>query len=673
VIPSLPSPVALPEPPGSPEALGQVVDQLATAGYAAGLTVHLLGPAAPLVGWQGSDAVVAAAEVGTAMGVAADLHEAVTVASARLGDHLELWLSVRARVRDLRDEQRARFADAGARLAALVGVPMEHGGPIVVLPEARSLVDDVAREDAARGVEHRSLLGALADDAGSVSTALAAATRPFGGTGRPGSAAAVTARLAVDLPGWGAGALATLGSQAADELTHPGPGDTLAGAVARWRPYASLPGFADALLGSLGAGGLTWLLAVLAGPLPAEQQDALAGLLAVALSGPGTSPGRRGGEVLAAVRLDPDDPDATVDGRAVAMGRVLAAPGAGAALAAAWGRQVLDREAAQGAPAGAAAMAGSRLPDAAEAALAVIARSGDAGAAASLLDDPRTWTTLLARSWSAGTAALAAVVGLAGTAPGAGRAASAVLLALGQGLAPGSAGRVLDDRGALSRVRAEVSGLVAGQSGTVLPVLRAAATGGDLDRAEDTALRGLGYLVAEPASATELSAAVRAALQSGAAGSSAGGVAGAHVAVLEYGQRLRYALDWSAEQSRAVDADMVWTFAVQMPVQLIGGHVGELAGVVEEAVADALGANGDVEIGPDTGEVRTAEDAARFAVEALGRSSPGVPEASAAAARAGFVRAGEVLGRLAAPGESLLDRLSDLSVPEPSSRRGRGR
>src|SRR3712207_7122139 len=50
---------------------------------------------------------------------------------------------------------------------------------------------------------------------------------------------------------------------------------------------------------------------------------------------------------------------------------------------------------------------------------------------------------------------------------------------------------------------------------------------------------------------------------------------------------------WSAEQSRAVDADMLWTFAVQMPLQLMGRHVGELAGVVEEALADALGANGD--------------------------------------------------------------------------------
>jgi hypothetical protein len=36
VIPVLPRPVALPEPPGSAAALGAVVEELASAGYAAG-------------------------------------------------------------------------------------------------------------------------------------------------------------------------------------------------------------------------------------------------------------------------------------------------------------------------------------------------------------------------------------------------------------------------------------------------------------------------------------------------------------------------------------------------------------------------------------------------------------------------------------------------------------
>jgi len=101
---TLPGPVDLPEPPGSPDALGSVVDQLASAGYAAGLTVHLLEPATVLSGWQGADATVAAAEVGAALAVAADLHEALSTARGRLGDHLELWLAVRARVAHLRDD-----------------------------------------------------------------------------------------------------------------------------------------------------------------------------------------------------------------------------------------------------------------------------------------------------------------------------------------------------------------------------------------------------------------------------------------------------------------------------------------------------------------------------------------------------------------------------------------
>jgi hypothetical protein len=666
----LPRPVGLPQPPGSPDALGSVVDQLASAGYAAGLTVHLLEPATALSGWQGADATVAAAEVGAAMAVADDLHEAVTAARSRLVDHHELWLAVRARVAQLREEQRTRFAAAGARLAALVGVPAELGSPAVP-PEALALVDAVAEEDAGRGAEHRALLQALSEDAAGAAAVLAAAARPFGGSGRPGDAAAVTVRLAVQLPGWGAGALAALGAQAAGDLTGEGTAAALAAAVARWRPYASLPGFADALVGRLGPDGLTWLLSVLAGT---GAQRPLAALLASALGGAGSVPGGRVEEVLSAVRLDPDDPDGAIDGLAVAMGLVLAAPGAGPTLAAVWGRQVLAREAVQGARAGALSTGGGLLPDPVEAALTAVARSGDAAAAARLLGDPDAWTTLLSRPWPGGTESLAAVVGLASTAPEAGRVARAALSALGQGLAPGSAGRVLDDQGALRRVREEVTGLVAGAPGVLLPVLDAAATGAELDAVGDTALRGLGYLVADDGSAAEVTAAVRAALRAGEAGAFAGEVAGAHVAVLEYGRRLQYALAWSHEQSRAVDAQILWKLAISLPASLVRGPAGELMGGLEDQVADLFGANGDVEIGPDTGQVDSGDDAARFAVETLGPApAPGTLATAAAAARGGFDRGGEALGRLTPPAESLLDRLGDLPTPDLSARRSGGR
>jgi hypothetical protein len=665
----LPLPVPLPEPPGSPVALAAVVDQLTSAGFVAGLTVHLLEPAAVLSGWQGADATAAGVEVAAALAVAADLHEALTAARGRLADHHGLWLAVCARVGELRDDQRTRFAGAGARLAVLTGAAVETGS-LRELPEARALVDAVAAEDADRGAEHRGLLQALAEDAAGAAAVLTAAAVPFGGTGRPGDAAAVTVRLAVQLPGWGEGALTVLGTQAADDLTRSGSPGVLAAAVDRWRRFASLSGFADALVGRLGTDGVTWLLSVLVGLAGTGEEEPLAALLAGALG----NPGARAGEVLDAVRLDPGDPDGAVDGIAVAMGMVLAAPGAGPALAAAWGRELVAREEAQGAPAGAGATGGALLSDPVEAALAVLARSGDAAAAASLLADAGSWRTLLSRPWPGGTDSLAAVVGLAGAAPEAGRVARSALLSLGQGLGPGSTARLIDDQAALAGVRAAVAGLVAGQPEVVLPVLDAAARGAQLGAADDTVLRGLGYLTADHVSAAAVTEAVRAALQGGAAGAFAGEVAGAHVAVLEYGQRVRYALAWSHEQSRAVDAEMVWTLGVSLPVALVPGPAGELAGFVEGVVADVVDANGDVEIGPDTGEVRTGGDAARFAVGTLGPAAvPGAQVPPGAAARVGFDRAGEVLGRLTAPQESLLDRLGDLPMPDLSHRPGRGR
>jgi hypothetical protein len=146
-------------------------------------------------------------------------------------------------------------------------------------------------------------------------------------------------------------------------------------------------------------------------------------------------------------------------------------------------------------------------------------------------------------------------------------------------------------------------------------------------------------------------------------------VAGAHVAVLEYAQRLRYALAWSHAQGRAVDAEMLWTFTVSGPVAALRGTTGDLAGVAEDVLADVLGANGDVEIGPDTGRVRTAEDAARFAVGALGPAAvPGAQLPPDVVARLGFERAARTLGACSAPAESLLDRLGDLPLPDDSHR-----
>jgi hypothetical protein len=72
-----------------------------------------------------------------------------------------------------------------------------------------------------------------------------------------------------------------------------------------------------------------------------------------------------------------------------------------------------------------------------------------------------------------------------------------------------------------------------------------------------------------------------------------------------------------------------------------------------------------VEIGPDTGAVLTDTDAARFAVQARAAAAdPGGEAATGAAARTGFDRAGDALGRLQAPRETWLDRLGDLPIPD---------
>jgi hypothetical protein len=229
---------------------------------------------------------------------------------------------------------------------------------------------------------------------------------------------------------------------------------------------------------------------------------------------------------------------------------------------------------------------------------------------------------------------------------------------------------VLADEPALARVREAVTGLVSGRSDVVLPVLGAAATGEQLDATTDATLRGLGRLVAESGSAAQVGAAVGAALRAGQAGAFAAEVAGAHVAVLEYGQRLQYVLAWSQAKATAVDVQMVWTIGISLPVALVPGPAGELAGAVEDLAADALNANGEVEIGPDKGVVRTGRDAARFAAQALGSADP---DSAGAAARTGFDRTAEVLGRLRAPEESLLDRLGEISLPDVSRRPGHGR
>ena len=673
----LPVPLPLPDPPGSPEALATVLDQLTSAGFAAGLTVHLLRPATAVPGWQGADAEAAVGQIAAAGTVAADLHDALTAAAGRLGDHAELWSSVLARLASLREDQHHQFAAAAARLATLLDDVPDAGLGAVAPPAAVALVREVARDESARSAQHAALLADLADDAGSTAAVLGSLSAPFGGAGRPGDAERVTLRLAAVLPGWGDGALTALGVQAATELGRPGTADELDAAARRWTAHASSPAFADALLGRLGEDGVTWLLTLLGGRSVEAERAPLAGLLAAAAGAAGT--GSRAAEVLGAVRLDPADLSGTPDAVAVGMGVVLTALTAagradrGAGLAVGWGGQVLAREAERGATA--VERTTGTLPDPMVAVLGVLVAAGDTAAAAAALADPASWTTLLGRSWPGGVEPLVEVIGLAARAPQALQVAGSALQALGQGLRPGTTQTVLADDVMQTTVGGAVAGLVAGRVDAVLPVL-GAVTGtaaGAVDEATDQALRGLGHLLAEADRARTLGAAVQGALAAGPGGEVGGRLAGGFVAAEEYGQRLAHVLTHARAQSWEVDQQLLWDAAITLPVKVFTWR-NPYGPAVEAAVGEVqrqLGFDGTVDIGPDTGDTYAAWDARRWAGAVLG-SAGGSPDVGPAA-EAGFARTTEVLGRPVPPAPTLLDQLEDLEGDLPERNRSTGR
>jgi hypothetical protein len=628
-------PAALPDPPGRAADLVAALAPWATAGFSAGLLCHLLAPAAVLRGWTGADAESAAAQLSASSRVAAALHEAMCTAVARLQAHAEMWLLVENRLAVLRRAQEEQFAAASTVLSL-------YANPVAFLsagnPPAGAAALVAAYEDGevARIAEHRALLAEVAEDARATAAALAAAGQEFGGAG-PGGRAQVTLRLATRLPGWGGRAMAGLGLDAAADLTAPGDLGAVTAAAARYTPFAGVPEFAAALARSLGEKGLTYLLAMLGQLAGTGAGGEVAGLLARGLSAAGAA---GNGDALAPAErlLDPQDPDGGADVVAVGMGVVLAAPGAAAGLAAAWGRAALEREHARGA--GAVALSPATGHDPVDAALQVLVRTADRDAAAHLLGSSDVWASALTRRWSDGGSALRAVIGLSARAPAGGHVAEAALAALGRGLAPGSTVAATDDRGSLAAVRGAVGHLVAVQVDRVVVLLGRVVAAGQLDAATDTALRGLGLLLGQPGQGDVVSAAVVAALRRPPGGVDPAELAGAHVAVLEYGQRVRHALDCARELAETVDRAILGQ-EVKAAVYLLtsGGGPGLGRAAVRFSVDPLLQlwhADGTVVLPPDTGTVHTADDAAELAEALL----PG----TAAAGRAGFGRATAVLG-----------------------------
>ncbi|MGY1857770.1 hypothetical protein [Modestobacter sp. SYSU DS0290] len=650
---ALPTPVRLPDPPGSVAALGAVLDELRSAAFTAGLAGHLLGPATVLTGWQGADARVAAGEVAAALAVAGELHRCLTVVLDRLTEHRDLWLGVLARLRGLREDQRADFAEARARFGALLAAV--HSGDASAEGQAEVLVARLAAADDARAAEHEALLADLVRDAAGAAAVLAAAARGLTGGARLASGAAVTVHLAGLLPGWGRGALATMGVTAAAELTAPSGVTDVREAAVRWADVVAEPVVAEAFVTALGAEGLTFLLALLHQLAGTGEEVPLAGLLATALTvaGVGERPAPRVREVLAATALPVHDPDPQHDAIAVGMGAVLAAPGAGPGLAAAWGQRMLEREAAQGHRA-VDRVTGGR-PDPVVAAITAVVRGGEPAAAGRLLGTPRAWDAVLGRNWLDDGRALTALIELAADSADAEQVARGALGVLGQGLDPAGgqpggpdAGEPVD-LATMAQLSDAIGLLLAGQPELLGRELAAAGTGEDLSPARETRLRGLGLLLTESAAEQRVTSSMVGGLALG--GEHRAETAGALVAVQEFGHRARYALRFAEVlvETRAWEGTYDLLTA---PVQLVrSARVAPALGVLVDAGAVLLHADGRIRIEPDDGPVRTAEDAGRLAAAVVAGaagvrpSGVGTPAGRAAvdAGAAAFTRTSGVL------------------------------
>jgi hypothetical protein len=501
------------------------------------------------------------------------------------------------------------------------------------------------------------------------------------------------------LSGWGEAELAHRGAALAGELgglIAPEEREALARAAIA---YAHLPGFADALLAGLGEAGVRGLLIDLGGgalPLP----SALAAVLASALGAASPSGGAVDpvGDVLGAVYVDPHGA-ADEDVVALGMGSVIAAglagrsTGPGPQVVLAWGQQLVAREVAQSAD-----LHGGRAVDRANVVSDVLdpvdplqlvaeslARSADAGYAAALLAERSSWDRFLARQWDDGAVAFAALVDRAGADGGhAGRAAAeAGLAALAAGLEDNEPDGWTVDRVTAAAVSPALGRAVAAHVDVVVDALWVGVDGSRCFDTPDT-LHGLALLTVDRGAAAAVAGALygwtQAQLADGggsdpAALYSAVAVPSAYLAVQDHGQRLSYVLDTFAAQAAAQQRARNWNLSIGLIPDVLPGHVGTIAGVVERIAAALLRTDGTW-VDPDDGGL--VFDPATAIVEALAvipeeRMSE-APEI-AAQVQAAFVRTAAALGEpvpVLSPPRDLSDPMEDAVSDFAGRRRRRG-
>ena len=641
---TVPTPVPLDQPAGSPEA---VLDAAGDARAAAALLDELADRvgAARMPTWHGADAAAVADRCAATARLAAETADALHRADARLSAHAELWSGVRVRIEALRAAQDDDFARARVRVA----VPHDPADPLA--PRVDDLLDHLAAAEADRRAQHAGLVARLADDADETRGVLTGCLTAVGATGGSGTVGAL-AYLADQLPGWGrpelahrARGLARLllgegeeeGTSKDDGSLTPEEADALAGADL---DLAQDPAYAAAFLTALGPDGTALVLAsTWSGTWTETRVDDLMGAALSSLDRDATGP-----PWLASLLDDarPAGVFAPVAGglaAALASARRSGRDGPPAALAAAWAGTLLTVEREEelvdlGVP---PQDADPLTTDPLALVLDALVRQGAAAETGALMRSPDAWTSLLGRTWNDGGGLADRVVATVADAPDdvAAPALRSALLAIGGGLEDADPVDWPLDVELLVGVAPALATALARHAGTVTAGLEAAATGA-ANPTSVTALRGLAVLVnLDGTAATTVRAAV-----SGLALAPA-----ALVAVKEHGSQLLEAMEQHRRKRTAEGRAEAWDWTFGMGFTAVGvaPGVGWASGVVEAGVRDVLGVDGQLAVGPEPEAELTGADAVA-GLGAVGLAGGRDRQAVAEAASRAFGGAWDLLG-----------------------------
>ena len=646
----LPAPVALDEPPGTPETLDHTAADLAGAArHLDELATALATTSAP--GWRGADADALAARCQRVSSVAVDVSHALGRAARRCAEHAELWRATRGRIAALRDEQARERAYAQARVA----LPFDAAAPTAAGPD--DVLAELAASEDRRRSEHGALRARLAEDAELTAGVLTSAAADVGVRGGSAGSAATVASLAARLPGWGAPQLARLGRRLGEELL--GNSADVEALAQEALTAATGAAHASAMLTALGPDGVRWLLGwVAAGHVPPD--GALVRLLAASLADLGRSGGPAWlGDLLADAG---DAVPVVVPGLAavLAVSRRHGVQAAPAAVLVAWGRSLLAAERATGVPAGAHPRPVGSDPSTADPVALVVEavlRSGAPESAAELLQRSSDWTALLSRGWDDWGELLGELVVLAAAAPPeqARTALRSGLVALGTGLADGHA----DGWPAWDLLVAGLAPSLMDALGRHVDVLTAplwVGATGVVDPVSELALRGLSRLSVEDLAAfARLTGALErsVALRPGALGALPDHalpvivLPAALVAVNEHGWRLLHAVRENAAEDAAASRAAAWDHSIGLLLALCGGRgplTGMVVGAAEAGVTRLTGFDGHRVSRPDVGPRLSHWHAVARVQPLVGVEDPMTRERVAVEASRAFARTGNLLG-----------------------------